>query len=245
MAVLQFQRMHPGWAFWFKWMVANIAGAVLFVAGMIPLNLLMSLVVPMGQTPTPPTQSEQITFMLYMAVSTGMMGAALGVTQWWVLRGVLHGIGWWIPATILGYVLASGAQFVVPCEFDPAVCGSGMLGAMGLAVGVCQWFVLRKHVRPKGASNTPTPLGNVRWAALPPVRRAVWWIVITLVGWLLAFVLTGLAFMTGLYVEPFDMVAVLLVPSAVTGAGLMWLKHIQERPDTSSRNTHDQVIPRF
>lgn len=202
MAVLQFQRMHPVWAFWFKWMLANIAGAVLFVLAMIPLSLLASQLAQMGEPTTPLTQSQQITVMIYMAVSTGMMGAALGLTQWWVLRGLLRGIGWWVPATILGYLLASAARFVVPCELNPAVCGSGMLGTMGLAVGVCQWVVLRKHV-----------------------RRAGWWIVITLGGWLLAFVVTGLAFMTGLYVEPFDMVAALLGPSAVTGAGLVWLMH--------------------
>lgn len=202
MAVLQFQRMHPGWAFWTKWMLANIAGAVIFVVAMIPLNLLMSLIVPMGEPSAPPTQPDQISLMLYMAASTGMLGAALGVTQWWVLRGVLRGVGWWVPATILGYVLASGARFVVPCELNPTVCGSGMLGTMGLAVGVCQWFVLRKHV-----------------------QHAGWWIVITLGGWLLAFVVTGLAFMSGLYVEPFDMVAALIVPSAVTGAGMVWMTH--------------------
>ena len=52
----------------------------------------------------------------------------------------------------------------------------------------------------------------------------------------LAFLLIGAAYLSGLYVEPFDMLAAFLVPTIVTGGGMLWLlrrtAHINSLADT-------------
>ncbi len=72
--------------------------------------------------------------------------------------------------------------------------------SFGLALGVLQWLVLRPHV-----------------------RNAGWWVLISVAGWALAFAATGAAYLSGLYVEPFDMLSAFLVPVIVSGAGMVWL----------------------
>jgi hypothetical protein len=79
----------------------------------------------------------------------------------------------------------------------------------GLVLGVAQWLVLRRRV-----------------------PQAGWWIAITIAGWILAFLLVGVAYLSGLYVEPFDMLADLLVPTIVTGIGMLWLLRWAPRPAT-------------
>ncbi len=67
-------------------------------------------------------------------------------------------------------------------------------------------------------------LGILQWLTLRGrVYQAGWWVAISIAGWLAAFALTGAAIVSGLYVEPFDMLAAFIVPIAIAGAGIIWL----------------------
>jgi hypothetical protein len=134
-----------------------------------------------------------------MAVSLGLVGALLGLGQWFVLRRYLPRIEWWVIASFLGYAVGYSLVLVpIPAvdEFGPAKLVLGL----GSTLGILQWLTLRGRV-----------------------PQAGWWIIISLAGWALAIALPGVLYLTGLYVEPFDLVAALLMPAAVTGAGMVWL----------------------
>jgi hypothetical protein len=122
------------------------------------------------------------------------------VGQWLILRGHLPRTGWWILATLVGYSAPMALRWMAPGLEPPWLVGAAMYLTFGIVLGVLQWLVLRGRV-----------------------DRASWWIAISIGGWMLAFALTGLAVVSGLYVEPFDLLAAFFVPVAVAGGGIMWL----------------------
>jgi hypothetical protein len=87
-----------------------------------------------------------------------VVGAVVGLLQWVVLRPLIRGGGWWVPASAAGW---AGGAALVTLVLRPQ---SPVLGpvVIGLGMGVAQWLVLR-------------------WQ----VYRAWWWIVLSTLGWAL------------------------------------------------------------
>ncbi len=194
----------PGWRFWLAWDLATVVAAIAAVIILAPLNNLALIAFEaLGWSPASsatPGLFSMFVVSLLSALSGAIMGAAFGIGQWLVLRRVLPGTGGWVLATLIGYPLAFAVQRVVPCGDIPVLCGSMMFLLFGIALGVLQWLVLRGRV-----------------------PRSRIWVAVSIAGWLLAFLLTGAVEVSGLYVEPFDLIAALLVPTMVTGAGMIWL----------------------
>ncbi len=178
------------------WVLGTIAGTVSFLILSFPLNALFAALRPAMPEPGQPSPLLQ----LLISLSSAIMGAAFGLGQWLVLRTELRQAGAWVLATAVGYGVGSQIPRLLRCDGAPWLCGSMMLLSYGAAIGILQWLVLRGRV-----------------------YQAGWWIPISLAGWLLAFALTGVAILSGLYVEPFDMAAALLAPTMVSGAGMVWL----------------------
>jgi len=87
-----------------------------------------------------------------------VIGAAVGILQWIVLRPLVREDGWWIPASAAGW--AGGAALVtLVLRPQSPVLGPVVIGA---GIGVAQWLVLR-------------------WQ----VYRAWWWILLSTLGWTL------------------------------------------------------------
>ncbi len=196
MLALHLERPTAGWQFWIYWMLATFAGGVLFLLASFPLNWIVAQVSPRS---TPPQAGPSIIFLLLMALDTGLLGAALGLAQWVVLKTERGGMGWWILATAAGFAVGGLLMYANVPGLDALGPGKAII-QFGLFPAIFQWLALRGRV-----------------------YQAGWWILITLIGWPLAFLLNGLAHVTGLYVEPFDMLSALLVPAAVQGAGMFWL----------------------
>jgi hypothetical protein len=88
------------------------------------------------------------------------LGAAVGTTQWLAIREDLDHVGWWIPATTLGWALAALVAGILSGIMGGAVTGvgpdRGVLGyvvstgvgilAVGLLPVAFQWLVLRSQV---------------------------------------------------------------------------------------------------
>ncbi len=72
-----------------------------------------------------------------------MIGAAAGLTQWVVLRGHLSRAGWWILATIAGWILGLpvGGRVASWANLEIMTAGLAMT-----SIGLLQWFVLRQEV---------------------------------------------------------------------------------------------------
>jgi hypothetical protein len=163
--------------------------------------------------------------LLSFPLSGALPGAAVGAGQWWALRHVLAGSGWWIAASALASAAAALLSPFIGLEIPPlqqtaterVLPGTLTILVGGLLGGIGQWQVLRR--------------------VLP---GAVWWIGINMLGWGLG----GLAFFGGFawllvnpslsavvsYVPPGWLVALLysiaslaLLPAFITGAGIVWL----------------------
>jgi hypothetical protein len=198
MEAIPVQRARIGWRFWIYWMLATIGGGALYVIASIPLNMIMAQVLPPDEVSQPPS-GIPVVFLLIMLLSGGLLGACIGLVQALVLRRELDGMRRWIVATTIGFAAGGLLRLVNVPEMD-------MLGPVypvlqfGLIPAIFQWLALRGRV-----------------------FQAGWWILATLVGWVLAFILIGIAIGTGLYVEPFDLLCALLVPAGTAGAGMVWM----------------------
>ncbi len=120
-------------------------------------------------------------------------GAAMGLTQWLVLRPFLPKAWRWIVASALGWILGWPLITLLPA-------GAGFLATavLGLTVGLAQWVVLRD------------------WAG----RMAVWWLVISVLGWFI-----GLSDILGETLNGF-------VVGAVTGIAIeLYARFLWRRPD--------------
>lgn len=193
-----------GFRFWVYWMLATIgAGAAYVLIAGIVLDPLMVRFGPMSIDQRAPGEPQMALAFAAVFFASALMGAFFGAAQWLLLRKFLSRSGWWIIASFIGYglPLSINQLDLIPRGEAARVVGPIlMVLEFGLTLGVLQWLVLRGHV-----------------------HQAGWWILFTLVGWTLAFGATFVTYITGIYVEPFDMISAFLAPVAVTGAGLVWL----------------------
>ena len=98
--------------------------------------------------------------MLVTPILTGIVGAALGTSQWVLLRRLRANARWWIPASAAGLGIGLAAGVVLVEQAGRALTGGrvnvAMLGigtragsmaviglASGVALGAAQWLVLR------------------------------------------------------------------------------------------------------
>jgi peptidoglycan/LPS O-acetylase OafA/YrhL len=130
---------------------------------------------------------------LFSYILFPLLGLLNGLLQYLVLRRCLPRMGWWIGATVLGWLLPLGIFRLVYFLFPAAMVPSTLMNALQLALlggllGLCQWLVLRKKV-----------------------PRAGWWILACAVGWSLAFLVAGATISTDL-----DVWAIALLPPLVT-----------------------------
>jgi hypothetical protein len=140
-------------------------------------------------------------------VSFSAFGVVAGIAQWLVLRKIFPGSGWWILATALsaplGLVATNAIHRVLLGASVFYVAGSLGIAALGLVVGIAQWWVMRRHL-----------------------RRADWWILANLGSWLvggLAAWVLGLRF-TELIKIIADFALLGIIVGASTGLVLILLR---------------------
>jgi len=181
---------HVGRWFWLWWLLATVVGAALG-AGISFVALAQAL--------------DRLPQAAYGLVIGTVFGAAIGTAQWLVLRTHLDRIGWWVPLTLLGWVVfwelnllnllgaASGIAFI------PDILHPGLFGGL---VGILQWSLLRGRVQGAG-----------------------WWVLASvLAGMLGALVADGVN--AALHSDsPLDFLTGSMVGGVVNGATMMWLLH--------------------
>ena len=96
---MKIERTHVGWGFWFWWVLASTVGyAVGNAAGMKVVQAVVGAAEPMAKG-----------LVVGLALAVVMTGAAVGVMQWLVLRREVSGAGWWVLASIVGWVGGTAA----------------------------------------------------------------------------------------------------------------------------------------
>ncbi|MBI5032515.1 MAG: hypothetical protein HZB51_18475 [Chloroflexi bacterium] len=212
MVTVSMDRAHLGWRFWSAWMAASIISVIVYMM-MIPV--FFSFIDMLAPTLEFESISQDQQWILQAINFFGMavLGALIGLAQWLLLRRYLPRSGWWILATAIGCIVPMQFGEMFPWRDPPWLGGAIMFMLFGLTLGIAQWFVLRRYM-----------------------AHSVWWTAFTLVGWLLAFALTSIAYVTDLYVEPFDLLSAFIVPIGTSGIGMVWL--LRQSPHLSNVRAH-------
>ncbi len=123
--------------YWAKWVLATAGGWLLGSLGnVVVINLVGATGLGQALEATP-DQVPQSTALLLAGVSLVLLlivGLAIGVLQWLVLRQQVPQLRQWALFTALGFALGSFA----------------MLTLMGLGVGLAQWLLLRRDLSKTG-----------------------------------------------------------------------------------------------
>ncbi len=182
---MKIERTHVGWGFWFWWVLASTVGyAVGNAAGMKVVQAVVGA-----------AEYRAKGFVVAIPLLVVMTGAAVGVMQWLILRRQLRRTGWWVLASIVGWVVGTAAAtlgilLVGLQEFSP-VSSSIVIGVVvGAVAGVMQWLILRRQL-----------------------RRTGWWVLASTVGWAVGAAATG----------AIGLPAVGAVSGAITGIALVRL----------------------
>jgi hypothetical protein len=138
-----------------------------------------------------------------------VIGISVGMMQWLVLRRRMSGAGWWILVTIVGFAIGKFVADAIGQALSGAV-GLVLSGAaIGTALGIAQWLILRRHVAQAGW-----------WALASILAWAVGWAIINLVNEA-ADGPTSTAYLIG--------ATGAAAAGVITGVSLVWL--LRERHD--------------
>ena len=174
-----------GWSFWLKWFLACLAGFVVGIPLFIGLGLLF------GDTPGP---------VVGNAAAGVIHGAEFGIAEWLILRRQVHKVGWWVVASILGFMIGFPLTKTLLGELSSGLVVAGVEGAVvGAIVGALQWLVLRGRV-----------------------AHAGWWVLASTLAWMLSVVLGELGGLAAGVDFVADLLRVIL-GAALSGAGMVWL----------------------
>lgn len=142
---------------------------------------------------------------LAMYVFIPTVSLLTGVLQYVLLRHYLPRMGWWVVATVAGWLLGV-LSIALPGWLrwtDTPINNLDLIFLlMGLAIGIAQWLLLRRRL-----------------------TRAGWWIATSAVGWgLLGLIITGNG------VDQFVLFIIGFVPACATAA--MLALHMRRVPST-------------
>lgn len=96
-------------------------------------------------------------------IASVVFGAISGLVQWFLLRKIFRHSGWWILANVLGISLGFATTRIILWTGQFELASNLGFGLLGLMVGISQWLVLHKNF-----------------------RKAGWWVLVSVVGWVAA-----------------------------------------------------------
>jgi hypothetical protein len=184
-----------GWRLWLAWMLTSTIGVAAVFALTSAVAMLAGAVLGGGA-------EDEVPFVPFVGLSFGIM-------QWLVLRRHIPQAGWWVLASTAGWIAGFGVLAVVfkvvegvaPGTIEPKVFAAVFFVAVGIAIGMLQWLVLRRHA-----------------------PQAGWWVLASIVGWAALGLIVGKSLD-----KATDLIALAAVPPAITGGALVWLLR-QTRP---------------
>jgi hypothetical protein len=118
-----------GWGLWLQWLAATAIGwaAGEAVASFVPEDTI-----------------------LLGTIHTAVIGLVLGTMQWLILRRHIDMAGRWVAATVIGSGLGGAVGLAASFAAGATVIQPWALLPFGVALGVCQWFVLRTQFAGSG-----------------------------------------------------------------------------------------------
>ena len=139
----------PRWFFYPEWVVLNAITVVL--AAFIAWTLVSQAVRVLGGTIQVAGQTRITEDYLLLRVLFPTVGLMTGLLQYALLRRHLTRPGWWIVATLLGWLLpfVFGALFTIipiPNRLIGSLRAILVMALLGVMIGLPQWWVLRRQV---------------------------------------------------------------------------------------------------
>lgn len=154
-----------GWVLWFRWVLANIVGAV---AGLPITVIALRAVAIVAQA----NEEAIFPYVLFPVV-----GTCIGGMQWLILKQYTSQTGWWVPATAAAWpasfffigllsrgVVNGGGVFVESMAIRAPV-----FALIGVLLGGVQWFVLRRHFVRAGWWVLASVVGFIGFAVIGPL----------------------------------------------------------------------------
>jgi hypothetical protein len=191
----------PGWSYYLAWILVTVlAFPVTFFLTLAILRVVIGFVGGFIYVNGVRHITEDY-LALYFYIP--LVGLLTGVLQFMLLRRYLPRVGWWVPATLGGWLL--GVLLVALSGWlgwtdSPSGNFNLMLILMGFSIGISQWLVMQRR--------------------LP---RAGWWLAANLIGWgLLAMGTPGNS------VGQWGLLLVGFVPACVTALALALLVNQRE-----------------
>ncbi len=199
MASLAVKRPHVGWNFWLRWVILMTIFLFLSYTG---IDIVLRPIVTRSVT-------DLVVSEVIIVLGLAVLGAAIGIGQWLLLRRRLRRASTWglaIAATYwVGTSLTEIAAFTGVALLPSFVLSFLLLGPI---CGLLQWIVLRHQV-----------------------ARAGWWVVVQTLGWPMMFAVTSVvaysaASIGGGSVDDYLPMSYAIggaALGALTGAVLVWL----------------------
>lgn len=193
------QNRKPKWLFYPGWVV--LSSLSIPIAWLISLAIISQIERAIGGRIEVAGRSHITEDFFFSYIFFPMLGLVTGFLQYLLLRHYLPRMGWWIVATVLGLLLGFAVVYlsyaIMPVALNPNSTWFAMLVfvSVGTAMGLAQWLVLR------------------RW-----VPRPGWWILASVLGWVLARLIAGEVF-TSLW----ELVLIGAIPAAIMGLTMWWL----------------------
>jgi hypothetical protein len=147
---------------------------------------------------------------VFGVVIGAIFGSGLGIAQWLVVRKKVTDIGLWVPITIAVWVAFWSMNFAGLFGEGQGVTGKLIEGIghgalLGSLTGAGQWLVIRSKL-----------------------QKASSWILISALSWAIG-ASAGDTIQEILQTDiPLELIIAILLSSALTGAGMVWLLHQSE-----------------
>jgi hypothetical protein len=126
------------------------------------------------------------------------LGFTVGIAQWTVMRRHLARPARWITATLIGYLLCLvifviASNSPVRLERTKVWNNALLLGLMGSAIGVSQWWVLRQHYSKAGLWVLASAVGFLffMWGIITPSHSQGEFIIRSTISGVLAAAVSG------------------------------------------------------
>jgi hypothetical protein len=170
----------PKWFFYLEWVILSVIS--ILIAWNIAWAIMFQIEKTVGGTIRVGGQTHITEDFLFFYVFLPVLGLVSGLLQYFLLRGYLPRMAWWVAATVLGWLLfpvVGGISTLFSVTASPALAIVVIAGAIAP-----QWILLRRRVRHAGI-----------------------WVLAFILGWGVAFLLTD-----GTISSQLEVLAVVLLP---------------------------------
>jgi hypothetical protein len=137
----------PRWYFYLVWVAAHFIAFI--IAGFLAIGITLLMVTLVGDMIQVGGREHITEDYLGTYILLPVIGLVMGVMQYFLLRRYLPQMGWWIAATVAGWLLlfVLVPLLIALLRGDNSV-GSLMLGLLliGVTIALPQWWMLRQRV---------------------------------------------------------------------------------------------------